>query len=64
VATALCATFATRNSHPLPTILPPPPDAWSTDFPAMSVQAALSTDDLTTAFGIATKYWNANKLGA
>jgi hypothetical protein len=64
VATALRATFATRNSHPLPTILPPPPDAWSTDFPAMSVQAALSTDDLMMAFGIATNYWNANKLGA
>jgi hypothetical protein len=30
----------------------------------MSVQAALSTDDLMTAFGIATDYWNANKLGA
>ena len=64
VATALRATFATRNSHPLPTILPPPPEVWSADFPAMSAQAALSTDDLTTAFGIATKYWNAHKLGA
>ncbi len=64
VATALRATFATRNSHLLPTTLPPPPEAWSADFPAMSMQAALSTDDLQAAFGILTNYWNTHKLSA
>src|SRR5437667_2016410 len=32
VRVALEATFATRNTHPLPQSLPPPPESWKADF--------------------------------
>lgn len=64
VIAALRATFLTRGTHLLPMTLPPPPGDWAGQFPAMSAQAALRTNDLQSAFRILSSYWHAHRLGA
>jgi hypothetical protein len=60
---ALRATFATRNTHPLPRELSPPPDSWASDFPGMATEAGLSTTDCHAAFVILRDFWTTNGLG-
>lgn len=60
---ALTATFATRDTHPLPKTLAPPPAHWEVDFPGMASEAGLSTTDLVAAFAAINTFWNANSLG-
>jgi hypothetical protein len=58
VRAALAATFATRNTHPLPELLPPPPEAWRGDFAAMAAEARLSTTDYLEGFAVLRQFWN------
>jgi hypothetical protein len=60
---ALAATFTTRDTHPLPKELSPPPDSWASDFPGMATEAGLSTTDCHAAFAILRDFWAANGLG-
>ena len=57
VRAALEATFATRNTHALPVLLPPPPEAWRADFAAMAAEALLSTNDYLEGFAILQQFW-------
>ena len=60
---ALAATFQTRNTHPLPDTLAPPPEHWKADFPGMAAEAGLSTHDYLAAFALLVAFWNGNRLG-
>jgi hypothetical protein len=57
VRRALEATFATRNTHPLPRSLPPPPESWGADFTAMAAEAQLATTDYREGFAVLTRFW-------
>jgi hypothetical protein len=57
VVRALRATFATRNTHPLPEALPQPPGAWQAEFAAMAAEAQLSLSDYREGFGILERFW-------
>ncbi len=63
LSVALQQTFQTRNTHPLPAQLPPPPLQWNTDFAEMAIEADLSIQDLMKAFQILEMFWNENRLG-
>jgi len=58
VRRALADTFGRREKHSLPEDLPPPPAAWSGEFPAMAREAGVSTDDVGEAFAALVEYWN------
>lgn len=60
---SLVATFAARQSHPLPMKLPKPPEFWAKDFPGMAAEAGLSTQDLYGAFEVLERFWVENGLG-
>lgn len=60
---ALCQTFETRGTSPVPTILPMPPAFWAEDHRLMSAQAGLVARDLTAAFDVLSRYWKAHLLG-
>ena len=64
VQRALEATFSVRATHPLPKDLPPPPDEWRIEFPAMAAEAGLSTTDFLEAFAILERFWATQSLGA
>ncbi len=59
---SLAATFARRNTHPLPPALPPPPDSWATDFPGMAAEAGLSVTDHMSAFAVLAAYWTTHAM--
>jgi hypothetical protein len=63
IQSALLATFAARGTHPLPASLDPLPKAWAVDFPAMAVEAGLSTSDYLEAFSVLVAFWTAGGLG-
>jgi hypothetical protein len=63
VRSALDATFTTRGTHAIPQTLPPPPDHWKRDFPAMAKEAGISTADHLAAFSVLEAFWNDNSLG-
>jgi hypothetical protein len=58
VCGALAATFATRNTHPLPELLHPPPEVWRADFAAMAAEARLSTTDYLEGFAVLQRFWD------
>jgi len=60
---AIRATFSTRNTHPVPTSLLPPPESWHDDFAVMAAEARLSTTDLLHGFAILDRFWNERGLG-
>lgn len=57
VAAAIRVTFTARNGHSVPTMLPVPPATWADEFPAMASQAALSTNDMNSAFAVLYSHW-------
>lgn len=63
IRAALQATFATRDTHPLPASLAEPPAHWKNDFPVMAAEAGLSTSDHLGAFAILEAFWAAHRLG-
>lgn len=63
VRQALISTFQRRNTHELPTQLPPPPSEWKLEFVPMSEEAGLSTNEYLTAYAILSGYWQQNRLG-
>jgi hypothetical protein len=63
VQEALEATFARRNTHPLPIELSSPPESWKTDFTQMASEAGISTSTIEPAFSSLTTYWKAKQLG-
>lgn len=54
---ALVATFARRNGQAIPQELPPPPRAWTAEFPAMAMEAGISPRGIDEAFLILCKFW-------
>ena len=54
---ALAATFARRNSHPLPAELPPPPASWEDDYAAMASEAQLESTKLADGFDRVRTFW-------
>ena len=63
VRAAIEATFRTRATHAIPSVLAPPPNEWAIDFAVMAVEANLSTADSVAAFAILERYWITNALG-
>ncbi|RIK66089.1 MAG: nucleotidyl transferase AbiEii/AbiGii toxin family protein [Planctomycetota bacterium] len=61
---ALRLTFNRRGTHPLPTKLPKPPEAWQRDFELMAKETELPTRDMSEGFAIVERFWNENELGA
>ena len=59
IYSAVEATFRLRNTHPIPTVLPPPPEAWEATFAEMAREANLQTVDLAAGFQVVEKFWNA-----
>lgn len=57
IRSALEATFSARATHSIPEKLEPPPKTWATDFPAMAIEAGLSTTDHVEAFSILDAFW-------
>jgi hypothetical protein len=55
---ALEATFAARNTHPLPKHLQPPPESWKTDFAAMAAEVRLSTTDYLEGYAVLASFWD------
>jgi hypothetical protein len=61
---ALEVTFRTRDTHPLPSSLAPPPTAWAADFPALAREAGISTTDYLEAFAIVDSFWGSLAVGS
>jgi hypothetical protein len=61
---AVEATFTNRQRQDAPAQLAPPPRAWSSEFPAMAVEAGLSTTDLDGAFVIVETFWHRVRAAA
>ena len=57
VQRALAATFGRRRGRMIPDELPPPPEEWATEFPAMARQAGLTRTELATAFAALRDFW-------
>ena len=62
IRNALMATFATRNTHPIPPSLDPPPEAWKNDFISMAEEAGISTMDYLVGFAKIETYWEKERL--
>jgi hypothetical protein len=60
---AIRRTFEQRARHPLPAALPPPPDAWEAEFPAMAAEAGIAPRTTGEAFLILSGYWNGLAAG-
>lgn len=58
IRSAVEATFRLRDTHPIPTILLPPPDSWKTTFADMAVEANLPIVDLAEGFGVVKQFWS------
>ncbi len=63
VREALHRTFKQRAGHAWPEELPPPPEAWEAEFPAMAAEAGLVPNTAADAFAVVAAYWNTNGLG-
>ena len=51
-------TFAVRQTHPLPSILPEPPSSWSLPYRKLAGEVGLSEDDLEAGFAKASRFIN------
>lgn len=60
--TALHATFDTRNKQAIPSQLPPPPEAWQSDFRAMAKEVELSAKDIVEGYAKLKDFWEKWKL--
>lgn len=60
---AIRKTFERRATHPVPTVLEPPPIDWRESFEVMATEAGLSSVDIAYAFATLRKYWDENGLG-
>lgn len=58
VHAALQTTFGHREGHALPEVLPPPPDAWAQEFPAMAAETGITTATIAGAFAVLVGFWN------
>lgn len=57
VSAAVHATFARRNTHPIPTVLPDPPAVWAEDFSALAAEAHLHARRLGAAMDVLRGFW-------
>jgi predicted nucleotidyltransferase component of viral defense system len=56
---SVAATFAARDSHPLPETLPVPPASWAASFRQLTAETAISPmTDLTTGYELAARLWS------
>lgn len=55
---ALKNTFATRDTHPLPTRLAPPPEEWRDPYEALAAEYHLGCSTIETAYECITTYWD------
>ena len=59
---AVEATFARRDTHPVPKELPPPPESWTRDFAGMATEAQLGARSLEDGFALLQRFWeNTNR---
>jgi hypothetical protein len=63
VKQALRATFETRNTHPLPTSLPEPPQTWAESYAALAQDLGLPTKTLQEAHVYLDTFWQKWELG-
>jgi len=56
-ASAVRATFARRQTHDIPTVLPNPPAAWASEYAALAAEAQLATPTLAEGFGTLKVFW-------
>jgi hypothetical protein len=61
---AIAATFASRNTHPVPISLPLPPPAWSSSYAALAAELKLSAHTLAAAYDLAEAFWQERQLGS
>jgi hypothetical protein len=54
---ALRATFARRQTHPLPTALPPPPAAWRTPYHQLAEACGLRLATMEEGYSALVEYW-------
>ena len=55
---AVAATFAARQTHALPAVLPPPPSAWEAPFRQQAQALELGYSDLQDAYRAAGAFLN------
>lgn len=59
VALALRATFERRKTHIVPATLPPPPEVWQEQYPALAAEANIIVPNLHEAYSYILAYWQA-----
>lgn len=61
VREAVRAIFARRRTHPVPAVLPPPPDDWSAPFAALAEECAVDSD-MGKAFEAVARFMSEQKV--
>ena len=57
VSKAIEATFARRDTHPVPEVLPAPPAAWSETYATMSAECGVKHKEIDEASKYIAEYW-------
>jgi hypothetical protein len=57
VQIAVRNTFAARQTHEVPSDIPPPPPAWADDFAEMARETGIAATDLLAAYACLSEYW-------
>lgn len=60
---AVFATFASRNTHPIPISLPLPPPSWSSSYAALAEDLKLSAHTLAAAYNLVEAFWQERRPG-
>lgn len=61
-AQAVWATFERRKTHPLPKVLPAPPETWAEPYRLIAAEISLTPEEVREAFGLVERYWNKLKF--
>lgn len=64
LSAAIAATFASRNTHPVPLSLPLPSPAWSSSYVALAAELKLSAHTLAAAYDLVEAFWQERQLGS
>ncbi len=64
VAQAVRATFARRNTHAIPPVLPDPPAAWANEFTAQAAEAQLAASNPSAAVQTLRDFWRQVMTGS
>lgn len=61
---AIQGTFGARGTHSVPRELPPPPEAWRTDFELLAREAQLPFRELNEGYEHVARFWELHSLSA